>query len=127
MIQLKDLDLEMTEVLDGELGSVVGGSDFGFGGFSSSNYSSPMSLGTSLQDFMTPSTSSTVGLSYNGNIKNDGWTGLGVKYTSGASSYNANLSGTMGFSTPTGNSSSVEASYNPWSGNMSANWNWKLQ
>jgi hypothetical protein len=35
MIQLKDLDLEMTEVLDGDLGSIVGGSDFGFGGFSS--------------------------------------------------------------------------------------------
>jgi hypothetical protein len=52
MIQLKDLDLEMTEVLDGELGSIVGGG-FGFTesgwGFDSSSlgsglsYSSPVS------------------------------------------------------------------------------------
>ena len=41
MIQLKDLDLEMTEVLDGELGSIVGGDSISEGTLGAFSYTKP--------------------------------------------------------------------------------------
>jgi hypothetical protein len=88
MIQLKDLDLEMTEVIDGELGSIVGG-DSGLTpiGYSDLTFKAQGVLGGASQ--------------YSAAWQNGyGW-GAAI-----------NTSGTGSFTAPLGNSSSVDLQYN---------------
>jgi hypothetical protein len=68
MIQLKDLDLEMTEVLDGDLGSIVGGDSFHQKGFIGLDGISNQGLSAS---WKIKGTATTLGANSNGTLSVD--------------------------------------------------------
>jgi hypothetical protein len=126
MIQLKDLDMEMTEVLDSELGLVNGGNLL----FDNNNMWQSNEIVqpiNSSSNFPTNTNSSGIDVSYNGNTKSlFNPSELSATYTSGSTTYGATGNGTFSLNTPTGNSSALNTSWNPWTGNASVKFGWKF-
>lgn len=107
MIQLKDLDMELTEVLNGELGSVVGGdAASGLSGLNSTS---------SLSSLVFKSEGN---LLYNTNVSSLSYT------TRGGWGFGADTSGTFSVQAPIGNSSNASIQYNVNSSNYKAQATW---
>lgn len=122
MIQLNDLTKELTEVTNSDLGLVVGGGSM----WPSNEIRIPISSFLPSQSTQTQIGSGSLGFSYQGNLDNLSVKGLSGSFRSGATTYTADGQGTLGFSTSNGNSSSVSATYNPWSRDISANANFNF-
>jgi hypothetical protein len=111
MIQLNDLSKGLTEVLDSELGLVVGGDS---------------SLGSPLQSSST--LGNEINFNYNGNLSQPlDIKGANVSYTSpGGYGFAADGLGNFSAKTPLGNTSTGSAAYNPFSGNYNVGFSWKF-
>jgi hypothetical protein len=96
MIQLKDLDMEMTEVLDCDLGSIVGG-DSAVSGLSGLKSTGSLSSLVIKSEGNLLSNTNTSSLSYT---------------TPGGWGFGADTSGSFSVKAPLGNSSNASVQYN---------------
>jgi hypothetical protein len=117
----------MTEVVDGDLVLVNGGNLLldNNNMWRSNEISQP--INSSLKSSTNNAQSSNnLNVSYSGSLSNPSLSGVGLKYQAGQTAYGINGQGTVGFSTPTGNSSSISATLNPSTNSANVNWNWNL-